>query len=121
MMRDDSSVVEQQLINVGGYRLALQRRGVGTPTVVLDAGLGEGMATWSAVFDAVARFTQVVAYDRAGVGASEPAPTPRTGQEVLRDLHVLLILDGRADPRTVRAGGALVWWVYRAPVRPPVA
>jgi pimeloyl-ACP methyl ester carboxylesterase len=91
MMREDSSAVEQQLINVGGYRLALQRRGVGTPTVVLDAGLGEGMATWSAVFDAVARFTQVVAYDRAGVGASEPAPTPRTGQEVLRDLHVLLM------------------------------
>jgi pimeloyl-ACP methyl ester carboxylesterase len=33
----------------------------------------------------------VVAYDRAGVGASEPAPTPRTGQEVVKDLHALLM------------------------------
>lgn len=91
MMGEDSSAVVQQLVDVGGYRLALQRRGVGSPTVVLDAGLGDGMATWSAVVDAVAHATQVVAYDRAGVGASEPASTPRTGQDVVRDLHALLM------------------------------
>ncbi len=91
MMRDDSGAAARQLVDVGGYRLALEGRGVGSPAVVLDAGLGDDMATWSAVVEAVARVTRVVAYDRAGVGASEPAPAPRTGREVVGDLHALLL------------------------------
>jgi pimeloyl-ACP methyl ester carboxylesterase len=97
MMREgSSSAVEQQLVDVGGYQLALQRRGAGAPVVVLDAGMGQSSATWSSIFDAVARFTQVVAYDRAGRGASDPAPVPRTLQEVVADLHKLLV--GAAVP-----------------------
>ena len=119
MMGEDSSAVVQQLVDVGGYRLALQRRGVGSPTVVLDAGLGDGMATWSAVVDAVAHVTQVVAYDRAGVGASEPASTPRTGQDVVRDLHALLM--AAQIPRPYVLVGQSWGGVHPAPVRPPVS
>ena len=83
-------MVDQQLVDVGGYRLALRRAGVGRPPVVLEAGMGQGASSWEALLEAVAAFTQVVAYDRAGVGASEAAPTPRSGPEVVRDLQALL-------------------------------
>jgi hypothetical protein len=43
MMREGSSAVDQQLVDVGGYRLALQQRGVGSPTVVLDAGMAQSL------------------------------------------------------------------------------
>lgn len=38
----------------------------------------------------VTYFTRVVWYDRAGLGLSDPAPTPRTIQDLVLDLHTLL-------------------------------
>ena len=69
--------VQTEYVDVGGSKLALQVAGTGTPTVVLDYGLGGSIATWSDVFPEVARFTRVVAYERAGYGKSEPGPEPR--------------------------------------------
>ena len=68
------------LVDVGGRRLALRDAGAGRPAVVLDAGLGWTSDAWGWVQDDIARFTRVVSYDRAGLGASDPAPTPRTSR-----------------------------------------
>ena len=47
--------------------------GSAPPTVVLDAALGEpGSLAWAGVMPIVAARTRVVAYDRAGIGASDP-------------------------------------------------
>jgi pimeloyl-ACP methyl ester carboxylesterase len=47
--------------------------GSGTPTVVLDAAAGEpGSLAWAGVMPIVVARTRVVAYDRAGLGASDP-------------------------------------------------
>jgi len=79
-----------QLIDVGGHRLHLQCAGSGSPTVILESGLGEGGAYWGSISSAVARDTRVCVYDRAGRGWSEPARVPQDGFAVARDLHVLL-------------------------------
>jgi pimeloyl-ACP methyl ester carboxylesterase len=78
------------LVDVGGYQLHLSEKGTGRPTVVLESGLGDSSAPWSTVFDAVAAFTRVVAYDRAGLGRSDRAVTPRTCADLVADLHTLL-------------------------------
>lgn len=44
--------------------------------VVLLAGAGESSYSWTHVHREVARFARVVAYDRAGLGSSEPGPPP---------------------------------------------
>src|SRR6266702_845199 len=36
-----------QLVDVGGYRLHIKCVGTGSPTVVIDAGLGDWSASWS--------------------------------------------------------------------------
>jgi pimeloyl-ACP methyl ester carboxylesterase len=77
-------------VDVGGYHLVLYDRGIGTPTVVLEAGGGLGSDTWDAVWTPLSRLSRVVRYDRAGRGASEAAPTPRTYADMVADLHSLL-------------------------------
>jgi pimeloyl-ACP methyl ester carboxylesterase len=79
----------QRLVDVGGHRLAIHCTGSGSPTVVLEPGLGESATTMSRwIAPAVARTTRICVYDQAGHGRSEAAPGNRT--DAARDLHVLL-------------------------------
>jgi pimeloyl-ACP methyl ester carboxylesterase len=48
--------------------------GAGEPAVVLEAGLNNGAASWQRVMPLLAPHVRVVAYDRAGLGGSDPAP-----------------------------------------------
>ena len=71
-----------QLYNIGSHKMHLNIMGQGSPIVVLDAGSGDSLLTWHSVQGEVARFTQVVAYDRSGMGWSEREPNPITPQSV---------------------------------------
>lgn len=82
--------VQTRHIDVGGHKLRLRVAGSGSPTVVLDYGLGGSIENWNDVFPEVARFTRVVAYDRAGYGESEPGPGPRSQTRIATELHTLL-------------------------------
>ena len=64
--------------------------GKGEPIVVLDAGLGDTSETWGMVQPEAAKFSRVFSYDRAGLGQSEKAPTPRTCEDMVTDLRKLL-------------------------------
>ena len=80
-----------QLIDVGGHKLHISCTGSGTPTVILEAGLGQPAAMMSGwIQPGVATETQVCVYDRAGMGWSELAETPRDGVAIATDLHTLL-------------------------------
>jgi pimeloyl-ACP methyl ester carboxylesterase len=83
-------VAPGQLIDVGGHRLHLHCAGSGTPTVLLESGLGETEAYWGWISPAVASDTRVCVYDRAGRGWSDPVSVPQDGVAVATDLHVLL-------------------------------
>jgi pimeloyl-ACP methyl ester carboxylesterase len=79
-----------QLVDVGGYRLHLYCIGAGSPTVILEAGGGNPWLSWYKVQPRVAQFTRVCAYDRAGLGWSDPSPKPRTTKVIAEELHRLL-------------------------------
>jgi pimeloyl-ACP methyl ester carboxylesterase len=95
-----------QLVDVGGHRLHLRCTGSGRPVVVLEAGLGEPSSYWGWIAPAVARFTKVCVYDRAGRGWSEPAARPQDGIAVANDLHALLNR-GHIDQPYVLVGHSL--------------
>ncbi len=75
--------------DIGGRKLFLRCTGSGSPTVVFQGGL---TTDWAEVQDRVAKFTRACSYDPANGlwGRSDPAPTPRTGADVVADLHALL-------------------------------
>jgi pimeloyl-ACP methyl ester carboxylesterase len=79
-----------EMVDVGGYSLHINCVGQGSPTVVLDAGLGEFSAQWVRVQREVSDTTSVCAYDRAGMGWSEMGPEPRDARQISSELHTLL-------------------------------
>jgi len=82
-----------QMIDVGGYQLHLHCTGAnlkGSPTVILENGLGSISSAWALVQPEVAKATRVCSYDRAGTGWSDPSSEPRDAQHIVQELHTLL-------------------------------
>ena len=79
-----------QLVDVGGYRLHINCTGSGSPTVVIEAGLGDWSTGWDFVQQGVSKTTRVCTYDRAGWGWSEAGPLPRDAAQFAKELHTLL-------------------------------
>ena len=80
----------QRLVDIGGRKLNVYCIGKGSPTIILDGGLGSDITEWRYVQPAIAKTTQVCAYDRAGNGFSDPAPLPRDAKALAADLSSLL-------------------------------
>jgi len=79
----------------GDRALRWVEAGAGGPAVVFDAGLAEpGTLAWAGVLPGVAEHTRVIAYDRAGVGASDPV-SPLTVEGEVADLAALLSQAGQ--------------------------
>jgi CubicO group peptidase (beta-lactamase class C family)/pimeloyl-ACP methyl ester carboxylesterase len=95
-----------RLVDIGnGRKMYLKCSGAGSPTVIFESGYRNDADIWSAqiepgnltVFPEVAKFTHVCAYDRPGtlldadhLGRSDPVEMPRTAQDLVSDLHLLL-------------------------------
>jgi pimeloyl-ACP methyl ester carboxylesterase len=85
----------------------LECRGRGEVTVLLEAGLGvDARASWSGVVRPLSRLVRTCFYDRAGTGASAPAPRPRTSEAMVRDLGELLRV-ARVPPPYLLVGASL--------------
>jgi pimeloyl-ACP methyl ester carboxylesterase len=87
-----------RLVDIGGRRLNILCTGTGSPTVILEAGLVADSTAWRLVQPAISRTTRVCAYDRAGLGFSDPAGAPRDAAAIVGDLHTLLTNAGVAPP-----------------------
>jgi pimeloyl-ACP methyl ester carboxylesterase len=76
--------------------------GAGEPAVVLEAGLNNGAASWQRVMALLAPHVRVAAYDRAGLGGSDPAPGLVTIDRQIDDLAS--VITGLAAGPCVLAG-----------------
>lgn len=77
-----------------GRHLYLHCQGVGSPTVVLEAGMAGWSTDWALVQGPLAAHTRTCAYDRAGYGASDAVapgqrPTPQDDLQHLLDTNAL--------------------------------
>jgi pimeloyl-ACP methyl ester carboxylesterase len=103
------------LVDIGGGRkIYMTCRGKGSPTVVLVSGGRNAADAWSvtadpknerAVFDEVAKFTRVCAYDRPGtirqgdkLSPSTPVEQPTSAKPAAADLDALLGASGEPPP-----------------------
>jgi pimeloyl-ACP methyl ester carboxylesterase len=80
------------LVNIGSHKLHIRCVGPqgAAPTVILEAGGGGSSKDWSLVQDLLSPRVKTCAYDRAGLGWSEPGPAPRTMRQEVFELHALL-------------------------------
>ncbi len=73
-----------------GRSLELFCQGKGSPTVILESGLGGKIFAWRKVQPVLARRYRVCAYSRAGIGGSSIGPTPRDAVAIVSDLEKLV-------------------------------
>jgi pimeloyl-ACP methyl ester carboxylesterase len=103
---------EVRMVDVDGRMVRVQTAGLEqasptNPIVVFEAGfMVDGLSAWTSILSDVAGFAPVVAYDRAGVGGSEPDGIDPTAGHVARNLHRLLAALG-AEPPYVLVGHSL--------------
>ena len=109
-----SASLYQEKVDIGGRKLFIRCEGVatpGNPTIIFEHGLDGSWAVWLLVMHRVAERARVCAYDRAGRGASDPAPPgPRTAQDAADDLAALLAA-ARIDPPYLFAAHSMGPWV----------
>jgi len=74
----------------GKRRLNLFCLGRGSPTVLFDTGQGDSTLVWRLVQGDVAQMTRACAYDRAGIGFSDPRNGASDAKAIVADLHALL-------------------------------
>jgi pimeloyl-ACP methyl ester carboxylesterase len=87
-----------KLYDVEGYRMHLYCTGDGSPTIVLNTGLGAGALWWGKVQPELSKTTRVCSYDRTGMGWSEPRPAPQDADQIAIQLHTLLKQAGVTGP-----------------------
>jgi len=83
-----------ELVDIGGRRLHIDCRGEAKgPAVIFEAGLSQFTAhsAFAKTQDLIAHFARVCTYDRAGFGWSDPVAGTRTQEDMVEDLHKLLV------------------------------
>jgi pimeloyl-ACP methyl ester carboxylesterase len=102
---------KEQRLDAGGYQVFTAQSGAGAPPVVFVAGLGEDTSTWDKVQPAASQLTHTFAYDRAGLGKSQPSSNPKTAAQMVKELHTVLAAAHVAPPYVLvghSLGGAIV-------------
>ncbi len=106
-----------------GRTLHMECRGEGSPTVIMEAGDEGGVEQWSQVMPDVADLTRTCAYDRAGVGLSDPATGCRGLDDLTGDLEALLTAAAIPGPYVLVAssGGGYIASGFAADHRDAIA
>lgn len=76
---------------------------IGKPTVIMDAGYGDFSKAWNKIIGDISRLSNVLIYDRAGLGKSETSSNPRTSREMVTELKELLI-EAKINPPYILVG-----------------
>jgi pimeloyl-ACP methyl ester carboxylesterase len=95
-----------RLVDIGGRRIHLLAMGEGSPAVVIIPALGANVLEWVRVLRSALSETTVCAYDRAGLGWSDPSHGPVSFDAMADDVHALLKADG-IEPPYVIAGHSM--------------
>jgi pimeloyl-ACP methyl ester carboxylesterase len=123
-VEDPAYAHAQRRVDVGGGRkLNLYCIGSGAPVVIFEAGLGDDTSTWGLVQPVIAKRTTACAYDRAGIGFSDPATRASSASNIVDDLHHLLTKAGMKRPYVLvgHSYGGLTATLYASRYRKDVA
>jgi pimeloyl-ACP methyl ester carboxylesterase len=103
-------------VDVAGRRLHVVGRGEGAPAVWFESAIAASSLSWSRVQRDVARFTSAYAYDRAGLGWSDPPAGSLALANVVDDLRTVIAASQYAAPYVLvgHSFGAFVCLAFAA-------
>lgn len=97
---------------VNGHNMHIDCTGSGSPTIILDAGLGNDSLIWGGLQPVLSKTTRACSYDRAGFGLSDQLPAPRDADHIAEELHELLI-QGKVKGPVVLMGHSIAGMYIR--------
>lgn len=106
-------------VSVGNREFAVRSIGSGPANVILVAGYGQSMSqAWSSVHQRLGESVRTCAYDRLGVGDSDPPSGTRTFVDLAEDLEGVITALGMARPlvlvaHSMGAPVAMTWAAQR--------
>jgi pimeloyl-ACP methyl ester carboxylesterase len=87
-----------KMYTVDGHTMHLYCSGTGSPTLILDAGLGDDWTAWQKVQPTLSKITQVCSFDRSGLGWSDELSPDHDANTLADQLHALLKVAGITKP-----------------------
>ena len=99
------------LVDAGGRKLHLVCTGQGAPTVVFESSGLSSSTEWEKLLPDVSKQQRACAYDRPGMGWSEPVSGERSASDFVEELRGALTAAGEKPPYVLvghSAGGPLV-------------
>jgi pimeloyl-ACP methyl ester carboxylesterase len=101
-------------VAVGDHALDVVKSGHGSPAIVFETGLADSLDVWLPMWRAMAQFTTVIAYSRAGFGRSGAGSSDHSVPGSVADLHELLQHVGVSGPYILvaRSYGSLIARLY---------
>ncbi|WP_438970208.1 alpha/beta fold hydrolase [Methylophaga sp.] len=90
VLAGDFPPVPGKRYDVGGYSIHMLCKGVGEPTVLIDAGLGDDSTDWFDIQNKSSVQTRTCVFDRPGYGWSDAGPQPRNSLIISDEISKLL-------------------------------
>jgi pimeloyl-ACP methyl ester carboxylesterase len=87
-----------RMYTVNGHSMHLYCTGTGSPTLILDSGLGDDWTVWQKVQPTLSKTTQVCSYDRSGLGWTDVMSPDHDANTLADQLHALLKVAGIPKP-----------------------
>jgi len=76
--------------DIGSHQLHINCMGQGSPTIIIDTGLGDDSSDWQIILEQSAQISKTCVYDRSGYGWSDYGPRPRNSRRIAYELGLLL-------------------------------
>ncbi len=106
-----STLKNVEKMRVNNRQVEYVTAGTGSPTIVLESGMGQTIDTWVSIFDSLTSLSSVYTYNRPGYGQSGINNPPKTIVELAQQLHENLKATGQGPPYLLighSAGGLYV-------------
>ena len=87
-------------------------KGTGSPTIVFESGLGTPLNNWDSIQTRISGNYKTISYDRKGIGQSPATDNPRTIDNLVNDLDIL-ISQNKIDGPIVLVGHSLGGHIVR--------
>lgn len=104
--------IKEHKVSIGDYSINYKDSGKGKHVIVLEAGLGKDSETWTEIQTKLSENYRVISYDRSGYKKSGNSGSPRTIDNITKDLNLLLEIIEAPTPY-VLVGHSLGGYVIR--------